>query len=336
MIFPLRNRIVGGYKYWQKTAYSPHHLGTDYRAKLDNLYAPLSGKITSQVKGKEGGNTLILECGRYSFRFLHLDHFIKKTGDLVKEGDLIAVTGNTGLGVASDGTLTDNTVYHSHIEVWNGKVNLNDFSKTIDPEDFFSDIRVLVIGDKEYDLKDLLAENPFINITQNRYDVALVPKWITNSKGERIIDPVWGDFNLATYGFDIVAFVTKNYERANTIGYAPEQQRLGNYRCFIRDTGEKRGTVPNWRRDNQIAGTLEHEIQHILYHGCNLEDKTHELDKGLGFPFLPLKKFKGWEIPGTIRLFKRKPTQILERDVKTFLFNASPKLWEKFGFIDTI
>jgi hypothetical protein len=263
-------------------------------------------------------------------RCLHLSKHI--TPGNVKKGDIIGYTGGArgaeGAGVSSGP--------HCHIDCWNGKVNLNDFSKTIDPEDFFSDIRVLVIGDKEYDFKDLLAENPFINITQNRHDIPLTPKWITNSKGERIVDPVWGDFNLATYGYDIVAFVTKNYERANTIGYAPEQQRLGNYRCFIRDTGEKRGTVPNWRRDNQIAGTLEHEIQHILYHGCTLEDKTHELDKGLGFPIPALKKFKGWEIPGSIRVFKRKKNEILYREVNRKIYSLSPGLWKKFGFIETI
>jgi len=327
-------RIPRGFKYkqpypqgWGSLTGQPH-LGLDLMTPVGTpLFAHFDGKITNSV-GVEGGNTVILSNSRYSVRCLHLSKFVNPGN--VKKG---AIIGYTGGAKGEEGSGTSSGP-HVHVDCWNGKVNIKDFSQTIDPDDFFTELKVLVIGDKEYDFKDLIADNPYINLTQKI--VNLTPKWITNGKGERIIDPVWADFNLATYGYDIISFVTKNYERANTIGYTPEEPRLGSYRCFVRDSEDKRGTVPGWRRDNQIAGTLEHEIYHALYHGCTLTDLTHELDKGLGFPFLPLQKFKGWDIPDSIRLFKRKQKEILYREVKKTLYSLYPGLWKKFGYIETI
>lgn len=341
-MYPLANwkGARRGYVFGVKTSYNDFHIGTDVSVPIGTrVQATLRGKLNTFV-GAEGGKQVTITGRRYSTRYLHLSKFVVGDGN-VERGQDIALSGNTG----------KSTGPHLHYDCWNGRVDLNDRSRLIDPEDFGMTIKVLVISDKVYDFRDVEEDNPFIQITQMQK--FLKPEWEdseeTNDKNvveqTRRVKLNWLDFNVATYGYDIVALVVPeaNYERPNTLGYCLRKQRLGNFITVIRDTRAPRGKGTGWRRDNQVAGTLEHEIHHALYHGCTLADKTHENDKGLGFPFINgLKKFKGWELDGQTRLFKRKvnkenqTTQILERDVSNIYYAMYPGLWAKFGFIKEI
>lgn len=117
-MFPLKKRKIGGYKFGEKTFYNTKHTGTDYEANYVNYYAPFSG-YASAGKGTQGGIWWTLtKADGTKFTARHLSKLMK-TGQ-VKEGDLVAVTGNTG-------TLT--THPHLHQEVYiNGKLT--------DPEKF--------------------------------------------------------------------------------------------------------------------------------------------------------------------------------------------------------
>ncbi len=118
-MFPLLKRKIGGYKFGQPTFYGTKHTGTDYEASYVNYYAPFDGTIQTGF-GYEGGNFLTLtRANGDQLTARHLSKLIRKSGQ-VKEGELIAVTGNTG-------AFTTNP--HLHQEV-------KSKGKLIDPETY--------------------------------------------------------------------------------------------------------------------------------------------------------------------------------------------------------
>lgn len=320
MRLPLDNwkNLKRGYTFSQKTFYNDFHVGLDLVVPVTPLYAPCDGIVTHSV-GEEGGNTVTLVTSRFTLRFLHLSKFEKK--GQVKKGDLLGFTGNTGLSTGP----------HVHIDVSKGVLKLNDRTNFVNPEDFFSPVSVLVVGDRPYDFTDLLAENPFLTIDQRVESLA--PQWEDRDK-ERRVSQQWFDRNVFHTGYDIVAFVTKNYEHVGTRGYAEPKQRLGAWSCIVHDTGSNRPKAEGWRKTNQVAGTLEHEINHLLHFGCGITDKTHDYDKGTGFPLLPLSKFKGREKEGYKWVYRVYKDKIVGREVKEKWFSEQFLL--KTGFKLTV
>ncbi len=77
------------------------HSGLDMKAKMNTkVYAPADGVVEYARKHKKSGyGNLIIISHNYGFKTLygHLNKVKVKTGDIVKKGDLIAQTGNTGL-----------------------------------------------------------------------------------------------------------------------------------------------------------------------------------------------------------------------------------------------
>lgn len=127
-MFPLKTRQITGYKFGQPTFYSNFHLGTDYGKEGLEVYAPFDGLITFRGVGVEGGNTLWLKPQNLDvvMRFLHLSQFLVQQGQSVKEGQIIAITGNTGHSTAG----------HLHLDVSKHKVDINNTKNFIDPEKF--------------------------------------------------------------------------------------------------------------------------------------------------------------------------------------------------------
>ncbi len=124
-MFPLNQRKIGGYTFGQPTFYSSFHLGTDYTADFNKLFAPFDGTVTTAF-GPQGGKTIHFRPDNQPIviRFLHLDQFIKVGS--CKKGELIARTGNTG---ASTGP-------HLHLDISKNNLDLNNINNFIDPEKF--------------------------------------------------------------------------------------------------------------------------------------------------------------------------------------------------------
>ena len=102
------------------------HLGLDIMAPVGTpLYAPCDG-TTTKVIGAEIGNAIYLKTEKNLVRFLHLSKFVKI--GVVKEGDLIGYTGNTGL---SSGP-------HCHVDVSKLLVYSSNINNYLDPEFFFT------------------------------------------------------------------------------------------------------------------------------------------------------------------------------------------------------
>jgi murein DD-endopeptidase MepM/ murein hydrolase activator NlpD len=89
--------------------YRPHN-GVDFTAPVGTkVRAAGDGIVTGAVKGFSGyGNTITIDHG-YSYEtfYAHLNKLLVKVGDHVKRGQVIALSGNTGLTVAP----------HLHFEV---------------------------------------------------------------------------------------------------------------------------------------------------------------------------------------------------------------------------
>lgn len=94
------------------------HVGVDLRASVGtNVYAPGAGKVIQSYSSSAGQTIEALINGRL-WRFMHLSNRKVKAGDTFKEGQVIALSGNSG-GVAA----------HLHVDVrangtkWNASLN---------------------------------------------------------------------------------------------------------------------------------------------------------------------------------------------------------------------
>jgi hypothetical protein len=134
MIHPFKKGVVG-YNYGDKTSYTPKHLGVDWNTWHEDLKAPCKLKVIKtipQSQAPDGGNTLWFQPVGTStmVRWLHLDKFYVKPGDIVEEGAVIVKSGNTG----------KSTGPHTHEDAWpKGIVTLN-FADTMNPHDFYKDV----------------------------------------------------------------------------------------------------------------------------------------------------------------------------------------------------
>ncbi|MFA6171925.1 MAG: M23 family metallopeptidase [Patescibacteria group bacterium] len=135
MIFPLKNweKAKRGYRFGEKTFYSPRHLGVDHVVPAGTeIFAPADCEVIFSGCGAQGGNTAWAsfrdkEYGTLVIRFMHLKRLSRK--GKYKAGEIIGYTGNTGKAT---------TCPHLHTDISRGKVNIRKFSNFIDPEKYFS------------------------------------------------------------------------------------------------------------------------------------------------------------------------------------------------------
>lgn len=75
------------------------HSGVDFKGEIgEPAYAPEDGRIVYTEDMFLTGNTMVIDhgCGVTS-TFLHLNKFLKKPGDIVQQGEVVAEIGKTGL-----------------------------------------------------------------------------------------------------------------------------------------------------------------------------------------------------------------------------------------------
>ena len=95
LYYPLKDSVItspfGGTR---------NHNGTDYRAtEGTKIFAPQDGKITALYTGTKGGKQLIIEHPNgFTTGYAHLSNYNVKIGETVTNGQVIAFTGNTGVG----------------------------------------------------------------------------------------------------------------------------------------------------------------------------------------------------------------------------------------------
>ncbi len=101
------------------------HLGEDLICPTGTeLYAPLAGEIIMTGETAVSGKFIHLKCGNLIFRFLHLSEILER--GQVREGEIIGLTGNTGMSSAP----------HCHLDISRNAVDIYNFSNFIDPENW--------------------------------------------------------------------------------------------------------------------------------------------------------------------------------------------------------
>jgi len=101
---PLKDiKIVGAFGTIKKTGSSTvQHLGVDLDAKIGTpIFASNDGKVSFSQELPDYGKTLIIDHGLGIFSlYLHLSEFKVFEGKLVKQGEIIGLSGNTGYSIA--------------------------------------------------------------------------------------------------------------------------------------------------------------------------------------------------------------------------------------------
>ena len=114
--FPF-NKIIGVTQWYGNTAYQKPHTGIDFGAKLEEVLAIGNGQVVE--KGWDsyygeclsGGNYLkVKQDNGIHVVYFHLEDISVNTGDLVKKGEVIAVSGNSGAWNCQP------LAYHLHFE----------------------------------------------------------------------------------------------------------------------------------------------------------------------------------------------------------------------------
>ena len=118
-IFPVANPIVTDvYGYDRQTgAYSIAHKGTDFRAPIGTpVYAANDGIVRLVYYFRDYGNTVVVDHGEGLMTlYMHLSKSNVAVDDVVKRGQVIALSGATGDALGP----------HLHLSVWIGKISID-------------------------------------------------------------------------------------------------------------------------------------------------------------------------------------------------------------------
>lgn len=297
-MFPLKKRAISGYKQGQPTFYSSWHIGTDWRANYVSLYAPFDGEIVNLIpkaQAPDGGNTIWFKADhdKTLHRFLHLDKFLVGKGR-VKEGQQIAITGNTGKSTAP----------HLHHDISrDGILRLNDRSNFIDPEKYQYDIqkpmypidiKATVVFNrgvwptapgKLQEVRDwykTYSENKLnLIFTVKESNFSSIPTFVDPTTESATIDEKWFDANVLDRNAHTTILVVRDEDFPN---YYPGAGRL------MAKTLGFFGRIPT----KTILSVGEHEmsganpsvngfvdfLRHELRHSCGLWNGFYQIENG--------------------------------------------------------
>ncbi|RZK31333.1 MAG: M23 family metallopeptidase, partial [Hymenobacter sp.] len=85
-----------GYRVHPITKRYAFHTGIDISARSANIYAVLHGSVGSCGYNSKLGNFIVLNHGNYTTVYGHLSMVFVNSGDLVKPGEVIGISGATG------------------------------------------------------------------------------------------------------------------------------------------------------------------------------------------------------------------------------------------------
>ena len=97
--YPLKEIIVTSPCGWRKDPFSgkqSNHKGLDLRANDEEVYAMMSGEVVKVSSDKRSGNYVTIRHGDYTVSYCHLSKSLVRKGAIVKPGEVVAISGNTG------------------------------------------------------------------------------------------------------------------------------------------------------------------------------------------------------------------------------------------------
>jgi murein DD-endopeptidase len=97
--YPLSKIVITshyGYRRDPFTGKRTLHGGVDLRAKYEPVYAMLFGKVAAVGDEPRGGKYVTVKHGDFMVTYRHLSKISTRKGAIVKAGDTVAITGNSG------------------------------------------------------------------------------------------------------------------------------------------------------------------------------------------------------------------------------------------------
>lgn len=103
------------------------HDGIDLRANNDLVFSVLDGVISDAGYTEINGNYIKIKHESFETMYLHLDKFYYIKGDIIKAGDIIAISGNTGRSTAPHlhFAVKENGVFINPIQFLNDLITTN-------------------------------------------------------------------------------------------------------------------------------------------------------------------------------------------------------------------
>ena len=85
-----------GYRKDPFTGKRKFHNGIDLHARSDKVFAMMQGKVIAVGQDKVSGKYVTIQHGGFTISYCHLSRVSASKGQIVKAGDVIGITGNTG------------------------------------------------------------------------------------------------------------------------------------------------------------------------------------------------------------------------------------------------
>jgi murein DD-endopeptidase len=100
------------------------HNGVDLKAHYEKVFSMLPGKVVSVGHNKRSGKYAIIQTAGYSISYCHLSSVLVRDGQYVNAGEVVAVSGNTGMStgphlhltIKKDGKVIDPTILLNYVK----------------------------------------------------------------------------------------------------------------------------------------------------------------------------------------------------------------------------
>lgn len=97
--YPMDKMIVNSSYGWRRDPFTGKqslHNGMDLHARSNEVYAMMVGEVMKVGYDKCSGNYVTIRHGNYTVSYCHLSKALVRKSTVVKAGEVVAITGNTG------------------------------------------------------------------------------------------------------------------------------------------------------------------------------------------------------------------------------------------------
>lgn len=97
--YPLDRMVINSSYGWRRDPFTGKqklHNGMDFHARSNEVYAMMEGEVIKVGHDKRSGNYVTIRHGNYTVSYCHLAKALVRKNTVVKPGEVVAITGNTG------------------------------------------------------------------------------------------------------------------------------------------------------------------------------------------------------------------------------------------------
>lgn len=97
--YPLDRMVINSSYGWRRDPFTGKqslHNGMDFHARSNEVYAMMVGEVIKVGHEKRSGGYVTIRHGNYTVSYCHLSKALVRKNTVVKPGEVVAITGNTG------------------------------------------------------------------------------------------------------------------------------------------------------------------------------------------------------------------------------------------------